>query len=654
MKAPPLWVGAALLFWGWQTALWVVALPLAVIIEAARWLPWRLNLGSRQFNRIWDLGALSWISVGIYLYYEYEITWAVITAIKWLPIFTYPLLAAQAYSTRPAINRGTFFWLLRRGARQDGTEPPLDVSFAYGAVCVLSAAAANVRDLRFYTGVTILVGYALLANRPRRALAPVTLLLFGVVVVFGYALGGQLRAMQSHLEAQTARWIYGWLRSDMEGEEGYSRIGSFGPLKMSGRIVLKIQGEIPARPPDLLRQITFNRYEPGSWYAVRREYRPVAPDGENAWTVLPDKKVRRSAVVAMRLPRKRALLPLALGTARISELPVAEMDLNRLGTVRVANGPETLEYRFSYGPGATADAAPNSIDLEVPKEEEALLRKVVTELGLTNQPPERAAATLLWWFQKNFRYSLDLPTEDRMYPRRAARQVVTRFLSETRAGHCEHFATATALLLRAAGIPTRYAVGYAVQESARSGNSFIVRERHAHAWVLAHINGRWTEIDTTPPLWDEQEREKASIFRPLSEWFSEMRFRFMLWRFEDHTGLPPKYLFVPLGILTAFIGWRIFARKHRNLLVRKRRRGEIRIPRPGLDSEFYEIEARLRRMGLERQKGETLAAWLKRVEKPELKPTLDLHYRYRFDPESLTAAERVALASEAKAWLERS
>src|SRR5688572_19994425 len=100
MKAPPLWLGAALLFWAWQTGLWVIAVPLAVIIEAARCTPWRLNLGSRQFNRIWDMCALSWVSVGIYLYYEYEITWAVISAIKWLPIFIYPLLLAQAYSTR--------------------------------------------------------------------------------------------------------------------------------------------------------------------------------------------------------------------------------------------------------------------------------------------------------------------------------------------------------------------------------------------------------------------------------------------------------------------------------------------------------------------------------------------------------------------------
>ena len=652
MKAPPLWLGAALLFWAWQTGLWFVGVPLVVVIEAARWIPYRLNLGMKQFNRIWDLCALSWIGVGLYLYYEYEITSAVLSAIQWLPIFTYLLVAAQAYSAHPVINRGTFFWLLRRQVR-DGSEPNLDVSLGYGGVCVLAAAAANVRDSTFYIGVAILVGYALLANRPRRVLAPLTLLLFAMVAVLGYFVAENLRALQSHIEGQTARWLYGWIPQDLDGEDGFSRIGSFGEVKMSSRIVLKINGEIPSRPPDLLRQLTFNRYEMGSWYAMHREYRRLLEEGANSWALLPQKKVRRSAVVAMALPRRRVMLPLPLGTARVSELPVAEMERNRLGTVRVANGPETVQYRFSYGPGATIDAPPNQLDLEVPKDEQPLLREIVAELGLTNQPPDRAAGTLTSWFHKNFRYALEFPDE-KTYSRRAGRQVIRRFLTETHAGHCEHFATATALLLRAAGIPARYAVGYAVQESARSGNSFIVRERHAHAWVLTYINGRWMELDTTPPIWDEHETANASIFRPVIEWFSELRFRFMLWRFEDHTGIPAQYLFIPLGLLIAFIVWRVFMRKRRTLLVRKHRVVAPPMMWPGRDSEFYQVEARLRGMGLERNPGETLAAWLKRVKKLELQPVLELHYRYRFDPQSLVPADRTRLTEQTRSWLKSS
>lgn len=653
MNAPALWVGGALLFWGWQTGLWQFAAPLAVVVEAARWLPVRLNLGARQFNRIWDLSASSWVLACVYLYNKYDVTAAVIMAVQWLPIFVYPLLAAQAYNVTSAINRGTFFWLLRRRARSFDSEPGLDVSLAYGVVCVLAASAANLRDLRFYLGVAALAAYAVMARRPRRVWMPVTAALFLFSAWMGYHAAAQIRIWQSHLESQTARWLYDWIAHDLEGDETYARIGGFESKKLSSRIVMKVEGEIPARPPDLLRQSVFNRYEAGTWYLVPRDFTRVPEDGMNSWTLLPQKKVRRSAVVSMALPRRRVALPLPLGTARISELPVAELERNGVGTIRIANGPETIQYRFNHGPGAAIDQPPEDVDLELPDRELPILRKIVAQLGLTNQPPDRALGTLLGWFQKNFTYTLDFP-DQRLPSRRNSRQVIARFLTDARAGYCEHFATSAALLLRAAGIPSRYAVGYCVQESARSGESFIVRERHAHAWTLAYVNGRWMDFDTTPPVWDELDNARASLFRPISEWFSEMRFRFMLWRFEDHTGLPPRYLLLPLALLTGFIIWRLFARRRRTLIVRKKGK-KSQAAWPGLDSEFYRIEARLRRMGLERHPGETLASWLQRVEKDvatatALRPLLELHYRLRFDPLSLTAEERAALAREARGW----
>ena len=78
------------------------------------------------------------------------------------------------------------------------------------------------------------------------------------------------------------------------------------------------------------------------------------------------------------------------------------------------------------------------------------------------------------------------------------KSALSHFLLQSRAGHCEYFATATVLLLRAAGIPARYCRGYAVQEFSKLENRFIVRDRHAHAWTLAYVDGIWTNFDTTP------------------------------------------------------------------------------------------------------------------------------------------------------------
>ena len=73
------------------------------------------------------------------------------------------------------------------------------------------------------------------------------------------------------------------------------------------------------------------------------------------------------------------------------------------------------------------------------------------------------------------------------------------FLSTDRRGHCEYFATATALTLRALGLPTRLVVGY------HGGiyNDFVdtleIRDEDAHAWVETYIPGHgWHAYDPTP------------------------------------------------------------------------------------------------------------------------------------------------------------
>jgi hypothetical protein len=55
------------------------------------------------------------------------------------------------------------------------------------------------------------------------------------------------------------------------------------------------------------------------------------------------------------------------------------------------------------------------------------------------------------------------------------------FLEDAQRGYCIHFATAAAVLLRAAGIPARYVTGFLVQT--RAGKSVTVTQKDAHAWV---------------------------------------------------------------------------------------------------------------------------------------------------------------------------
>lgn len=64
----------------------------------------------------------------------------------------------------------------------------------------------------------------------------------------------------------------------------------------------------------------------------------------------------------------------------------------------------------------------------------------------------------------------------------------TCFMTESRQGYCVHFATAATVLLRAMGVPARYAEGYIVIQSdfrkTADANGYIdIEDTHAHAWV---------------------------------------------------------------------------------------------------------------------------------------------------------------------------
>lgn len=74
---------------------------------------------------------------------------------------------------------------------------------------------------------------------------------------------------------------------------------------------------------------------------------------------------------------------------------------------------------------------------------------------------------------------------------------VEEFLFYTHAGHCERFATALALMLRAEGIPAVVVLGFKGCENT-GGGRYVVRQEHAHAWVEALVSRPAVERDIAP------------------------------------------------------------------------------------------------------------------------------------------------------------
>lgn len=84
---------------------------------------------------------------------------------------------------------------------------------------------------------------------------------------------------------------------------------------------------------------------------------------------------------------------------------------------------------------------------------------------------------------------------------------ISYFLTKSRQGYCTSFASAAVMLLRASGIPARYAVGLTVGPeelntaplSPSRLHKFSVNDRHAHAWAEVYVDGiGWQPVEMTP------------------------------------------------------------------------------------------------------------------------------------------------------------
>lgn len=117
-------------------------------------------------------------------------------------------------------------------------------------------------------------------------------------------------------------------------------------------------------------------------------------------------------------------------------------------------------------------------------------------------------------------------------PGRIGRLQVGRFLAETRAGFCEHYAAAAANVLRVAGVPARIVAGFRGGSWNPWNQTLTVRALHAHAWVEAWdpAQKRWLRFDPTDAVTHELSLRDATEWN-VGEWpvWEKLARRFEAW-----------------------------------------------------------------------------------------------------------------------------
>ena len=129
-------------------------------------------------------------------------------------------------------------------------------------------------------------------------------------------------------------------------------------------------------------------------------------------------------------------------------------------------------------------------DLQTPPAIDLRVRALADRLARENPDPyDRALATITELASRA--YSLD--------PQPETKDPLARFLFESRAGHCELFSTAMAVLLRLSGVPTRNVTGFYGGIPIHGAGYWVVREGDAHSWVEVYFPGAgWVLMDPTP------------------------------------------------------------------------------------------------------------------------------------------------------------
>ena len=345
------------------------------------------------------------------------------------------------------------------------------------------------------------------------------------------------------------------------------------------RLDLRVRGDlndslvmrVRASAPAMWKGIIFNEYDGISWRAEDNE--DAVPLGEGSppyyyptefRSLGPRATVSQTFYVEAEQPSVlfAAGQPDTIwydGTVNVDELgglrlpaTLTEGSVYSVVSSRGAASPEELR-------AATAGEIPESIEryLELPDtvtDRTVELAREITEDADTAYDKVKAIEA---WLAQNYRYSLDSPVPPE------GQDAVDHFLFDADVGFCEHFASATAVMLRSLGIPTRFVAGYSPGRRNPFTGYYEVRNSDAHTWVEVWFPRLgWYEFDPTFDIPPAEEDLAASI--PLAHVIG-----FIAERFSGLSGAGDvvKVLLVLLLIAAlavgGFITWRRLAPRRR-------------------------------------------------------------------------------------------
>jgi len=328
-------------------------------------------------------------------------------------------------------------------------------------------------------------------------------------------------------------------------------LGGFGTIRDNETVVLRVK-PVPLVQPDgplRLRGMAFDRYDGRAWQrSTFRRFR-LDPDIDGVFHLADADRLAACPATRAALYLEPLEMParLLFGPPGLTEVhpPSSRLDfLRRARAVLFQDSAGDVFYEakdvvgLQYetvardcGPGAAlplpsprqaARAHEGFVDL--PPHLDPRIPALAHQLTDAQPEPRARAMAIENWLRGSFRYSLD-----EAHPPGNA---LAHFLFDDRSGHCEYFATAMAVLLRAVGVPSRVVNGFYGGRWNEIGQYVQIRQGDAHSWVEAWFDDEgWTTWDPTPPV--EMRLDASSgAWAAAREWIDYLRYRWYQWVVE--------------------------------------------------------------------------------------------------------------------------
>ena len=312
---------------------------------------------------------------------------------------------------------------------------------------------------------------------------------------------------------RTARAAFRHLVSERYRLPGFSNeitLGQLGEIKLQSTPVMHVRFIHPETPLNLKwRGMALGQFNGRTWYSrssVKEERLEVLQHG--GLVPLVDEH-RRPSRRTDRLEYEVHIKDIGSDTLFFAGVPefvnINAPIIKRLpgGCYRLPLGSDGdlsyIGYAYLERPGAVSEVALDPMPaalhleyLELPRIDPRI-QKLARDWVQGTREADAEANAIERHLRNDYTYSLKLLKTEVDDP-------LAYFLFDRKAGHCEYFASAMAVMLRTLGIPSRVVTGFQSGIYNPISGWQVIRTSDAHSWVEAYLPRRgWTTYDPTPP-----------------------------------------------------------------------------------------------------------------------------------------------------------